>query len=84
MTQWTFVNTDHHQFVVGARDADTLAVKQSGALLEVGSGFAIVLTGTAYGPVEVELTVLAAEPDTSEITEWEVVEKALLRIESSA
>lgn len=35
MTQWTFVDTDHHQFVVGTRDADTLSVRQSGALLEV-------------------------------------------------
>ncbi|MCE4265286.1 hypothetical protein [Rhodococcus globerulus] len=84
MTQWTFVNTDPHQFVVGTQDADTLAVKQSGALLEVGLGFATVLTGRAYGPVEVELTVLAEEPDTSEITEWEVVEEAPLRIDSSA
>ncbi|MDV6270666.1 hypothetical protein [Rhodococcus globerulus] len=37
MTQWTFVNTDHHQFVVGTQGADTLAAKQSGALLEVGA-----------------------------------------------
>ena len=69
MTQWTFVDTDHHQFVVGTQDADTLAVRQSGALLAVGPGFVNVLTGTAYGPVEVELAVLASEPDTSEVTE---------------
>lgn len=83
-TQWTFVDTDHHQFVVGTRDADTLAVRQSGALLEAGPEFANVLTGTAYGPVEVELAVLASEPDTSEITEWEVIEEAPLRVDSSA
>ncbi|MDV6270667.1 hypothetical protein [Rhodococcus globerulus] len=34
--------------------------------------------------MEIELTVLAAEPDTSEIAEWEVVEEAPLRIDSSA
>ena len=84
MTQGTFVDTDHHQFVVGTRGADTLAVRQSGALLEVGPGFANVLTGTAYGPVEVELGVLASEPDTSEVAEWEVVEEAPLRVDSSA
>ena len=59
-------------------------MRQSGALLEVGAGFANVLTGTAYGPVEVELAVLASEPDTSEVTEWEVIEEAPLRVDSSA
>ncbi|EKT80508.1 hypothetical protein WSS_A22078 [Rhodococcus opacus M213] len=82
MTQWGIVGVDHHQFVVGFRQANTLDGQQRGSLLEVGPGFATVYTGIAYGPVRVGVEVLESAPHAEAFPEWEVIEGNLTGLQA--
>ncbi|WP_433575107.1 hypothetical protein [Nocardia brasiliensis] len=70
------VQVDHHQFSVGAVDADTLDTRDEGTLLCPGPGFVTVLTGIAYGPVSVTVVTTDAAPEDNDLAEWEAVEEA--------
>lgn len=80
MTVWSTVRADHHQFSVGARDADTLDVGERGSLLEVGPGFATLKTGVGYGPVRVGVDVLSSPPSDDIPLDWEVIEECDLEV----
>ncbi|WP_052280941.1 hypothetical protein [Nocardia vulneris] len=69
------VQVDHHQFSVGAVDADTLDTRDEGTLLCPGPGFVTVLTGIAYGPVSVTVVTTDAAPEDNDLAEWEAVEE---------
>ncbi|MDG3008747.1 hypothetical protein G4X40_01140 [Rhodococcus sp. D2-41] len=84
MSETALVHTDHHQFCLGAPAADTLDVHERATLIEAGPGFATVLTGAAYGPVEVTVDLLDGPPTTADFTGWEVVEETELTVDSAA
>ncbi|MFI7162763.1 transposase [Rhodococcus erythropolis] len=72
---------DHHQFVVGSRDAETYEPLETGSAMEVGPNFVTILTGIAYGPVALTVEVLdyvPSELDPSAV--WEVIEEATIKI----
>lgn len=83
MTQQTgTVFADHAQFTVGAIDADTLAVTAEGKLLETGPGFITVITGVAYGPVNLLIELLDTAPGADDDHTWEVIEEASIESRS--
>ncbi|MGY2062306.1 hypothetical protein ACW9HQ_46135 [Nocardia gipuzkoensis] len=61
------VQVDHHQFTLGAADADTLDTRVEGVVVWAGPGFVTVLTGIAYGPATVTVEVAAEAPGDTEI-----------------
>lgn len=73
------VEVGHHQFVVGAVDADFTQTRDEGqGLLASGPGFVLVRTGVATGPVRVRVQTLDAAPASEPDPRWEVVEEAPL------
>jgi len=73
MTQWSTVEADHHQFTLGERHADTLAVAVECSLFDAGSDFLTVHTGIAYGPVSIGVEVLGDQPESTLFEDWENV-----------
>ncbi|AOW93703.1 hypothetical protein BFN03_16440 [Rhodococcus sp. WMMA185] len=72
------VSVDHHQFVVGERDAEYLETVSHGTLLESGSGFVSLYTGIAYGPARITVSLLDHAPAESDPVAWEVAEETTL------
>jgi hypothetical protein len=73
MAQWSTVEADHHQFTIGERQADTLAVAVESSLFVAGSDFLTVRTGVAYGPVSIGIEILRDQPDSTLFEDWENV-----------
>ncbi|WP_194813720.1 hypothetical protein [Nocardia sp. XZ_19_385] len=76
------VFADHSQFTVGAIDADTLEITAEGKLLETGPGFLTVITGVAYGPVNLVLELLDTAPSTDDDHAWEMIEETTIESRS--
>lgn len=72
------VSVDHHQFVVGERDAEYPESVSHGTLLDAGVGFVSFYTGVAYGPVHVSVALLDAAPAELDTSQWEVIEETAL------
>ncbi|RDI59040.1 hypothetical protein [Nocardia pseudobrasiliensis] len=75
------VQVDHHQFTLGAVDADTLDTRSEGTVVWAGPGFVTVLTGIAHGPVTVTAEEADVAPGTDGIEAWEAVEETILESE---
>lgn len=82
MTQ-SVVPIDHHQFVLGAPEADTLTPDTRGSLMETGPEFVTFYTGIAYGPANLELNVYADDPGIDDPERWEVIEESSILIEEN-
>ncbi|MFE7417919.1 hypothetical protein [Rhodococcus sp. NPDC057529] len=73
MTQWSTVEANHHQFVIGERQADTLAVTVESSLFDAGRDFLTVHTGVANGPVSIGIEILGDQPESTLFEDWENV-----------
>ncbi|MHC3370815.1 hypothetical protein AAI421_28435 (plasmid) [Rhodococcus aetherivorans] len=69
------VQVDHHQFVLGEPETETLDPASHGTLIEVGDGFVAFYSGIAYGPVRVQVELLDHAPTDRADDGWEVIEE---------
>ncbi|MGB6183307.1 MAG: transposase [Rhodococcus sp. (in: high G+C Gram-positive bacteria)] len=78
------VEADHHQFVIGSRAAETYEPTVTGSVMEIGANFVTVMTGIAYGPVNVTVDELDGDPgEPDPDSEWDVVEQATVKVTTS-
>ncbi|UOT01581.1 hypothetical protein MPY17_21550 [Rhodococcus opacus] len=79
MTQWSTVEADHHQFTIGERQADTLAVAVESSSSTQVVNFLTVHTGVAYGPVSIGVEILGDQPESTLFEDWENVAECTIR-----
>lgn len=81
-TQWIEVEADYHQFMIANADVDTTSVTSTSSVFDSGSGFVVVHTGIAAGPVSVALEILDAAP-AAVLDDWDNVSEAAIRSDGS-
>ncbi|MFC4603500.1 hypothetical protein [Rhodococcus kronopolitis] len=80
MTANGVVRVDHHQFILGSAETDTLATTTEGSLIDLGPGFVTVRTGIAYGPALLSVELHGQSPAPS-ASDWEVVEEGSITVD---
>ncbi len=69
------IQVDHHQFILGVPETETLDPASHGTLIDVGNGFISFYTGIAYGPVRVRVELLDQPPTDILQDDWEAIEE---------
>ncbi|MFI5778678.1 hypothetical protein [Nocardia sp. NPDC051570] len=59
-------------------NVDTTDITDESDLIWAGPGFVTIMTGIAYGPVNLTVELLDHAPDDTDLDEWEVVEETIV------
>ncbi|RDI68387.1 hypothetical protein [Nocardia pseudobrasiliensis] len=81
-TQHGRIQADHSQFLLADPNVDTTDISDEGDLIRAEPGFVTIMTGIAYGPVDLTVELLDHAPNDTDLGDWQVVEETIARTQS--